>query len=163
MVGPVEGTDAPMILKIAEIVSIVITALAAGMFFGPWLALTISIRTFAPDVFLEIVGRLNTNMARIMTALLPLALLSMIPVLFFSYGVQPNMFVATLAAFALFVAALLVTMLVEVPIVQQIVTWTVPTLPDNWQELRDRWGAFHILRVVASLAGFVFLVVGAVY
>ena len=142
-----------MILKIAEIVSIVITALAAGMFFGPWLALTISIRTFAPDVFLAIVGRLNTNMARIMTALLPLALLSMIPVLFFSYGVQPNMFVA----------ALLVTMLVEVPIVQQIVTWTVPTLPDNWQELRDRWGAFHILRVVASFAGFVFLVVGAVY
>jgi Domain of unknown function (DUF1772) len=163
MVGPVDGTDALMILKIAEIVSIVITALAAGMFFGPWLALTISIRTFAPDVFLAIVGRLNTNMARTMTALLPLALLSMIPVLFFSYRVQPNMFVTTLAAFALFVAALLVTMLVEVPIVQQIVTWTVPTLPDNWQELRDRWSAFHILRVVASLAGFVFLVVGAVY
>jgi hypothetical protein len=163
MVGPVEGTDAPMILKIAEIVSIVVTALAAGMFFGPWLALTISIRTFAPDVFLAIVGRLNTNMARIMTALLPLALLSMIPVLFFSYSVQPDTLIATLAAFALFVAALLVTMLIEVPIVQQIVTWTVPTLPDNWQELRDRWGAFHILRVVASLAGFVFLVVGAVY
>jgi hypothetical protein len=163
MVGSMETTDVPMILKIAEIVSIVVTALAAGMFFGPWLALTISIRTFAPDIFLAIVGRLNTNMARIMTALLPLALLSMIPVLLFSWRVQPNMFAATLAAFALLVTALLVTMLIEVPIVQQIVTWTVPTLPDNWPEIRDRWGAFHILRVVASLAGFVFLVVGAIY
>jgi hypothetical protein len=151
------------ILRLCEIVSIVFAALAAGMFFGPWLALTISIRSFEPDVFLAIVRRLNTNMARIMTVLLPASLASMVPVLFLSYGVRPDMFVATLAAFALFVAALLVTMLIEVPIVEQIVTWTVPTLPDNWQSLRDRWGRFHIVRVVAALAGFVSLKVGAIY
>jgi hypothetical protein len=152
-----------MILKICEIVSIVFAALTAGMFFGPWFALTISVRTFEPDVFLAIVRRLNTNMARIMTVLLPLALLSMIPVLFFSYDMRPNIFYSTLVAFALFVVALLVTMLIEVPIVQQIVTWTVATLPGNWQILRDRWGAFHIVRVVASLAGFILLAAAFVY
>jgi hypothetical protein len=151
-----------MILKICEIVCIVLAALAAGMFLGPWLALTISIRTFEPDVFLAIVRRLNTNMARIMTALLPASLLSMVPLLALSYGVRPDMFAATLAAFGLFVLALLVTLLVEVPIVRQIGTWTVPTLPGDWRNLRDRWGAFHVVRVVASLAGFVFLVVGAI-
>lgn len=151
-----------MILEVCETVSIVLAAVTAGMFFGPWLALTISIRTFEPDLFLAIVQRLNTNMARIMTALLPAALLSMLPVLFLSYGVRPDLFVATLASLALFVLALLVTMLIEVPIVQQIVTWTVSTLPDNWQKLRDRWGAFHMVRVVASVAGFTILVIGAV-
>lgn len=149
------------ILRLCEIVSIVLAALAAGMFFGPWLA--ISIRSFEPDVFLAIVRRLNTNMARIMTVLLPASLASMVPVLLLSYGVHPDMFVATLATFALFVAALLVTILIEVPIVEQIVTWTVPTLPDNWQSLRDRWSRFHILRVVAALAGFASLTVGAIY
>jgi len=152
-----------IVSRICEAVCIVLAALAAGMFFGPWLALTISIRTFEPDLFLAIVRRLNVNMARVMTVLLPATLLSMLPVLCLSYGVRPKMFAATLASFALFVAALLVTMLIEVPIVQQIVTWTVPTLPGNWQKLRDRWGAFHIVRVVAALAGFVFLTVGAIY
>ena len=152
-----------MALKICEIVGIFLSALTAGMFFGPWLALTISIRTFQPDIFLAIVQRLNTNMARIMTALMPVNLLAMIPVLSMSYGVRPYTFAATLAAFALFVVALLVTMIVEVPIVQQIVTWTVPTLPANWQTLRDRWGEFQVVRVLASLAGFVFLLAGAIY
>ena len=152
-----------MLLRLCEIACIVLTALAAGMFSGPWSALTISIASFEPDVYLAIVRRLNTNMARVMTALLPLTLASMIPVLVLSFGTQPGTFYSTLAAFALFAGANLVTILIEVPIVKRIVTWTVPTLPDNWRKLRDRWGAFHIVRVVASLAGFVFLVWGAIH
>jgi hypothetical protein len=44
----------------------------------------------------------------------------------------------TMAGFALFLAALLVTIIIEVPIVKQIEAWTVSTLPENWQQLRDR-------------------------
>jgi hypothetical protein len=51
---------------------------------------------------------------------------------------------------------------VEVPIVRQIETWTVSTLPANWQQLRDRWQAFHVVRVVASVAGLVLVVIGAI-
>jgi uncharacterized membrane protein len=152
-----------MILKVGELISIVLSALVGGMFWGPWLALSRSISTFDPEVFLAIVHRLNRNMASVMTVLMPVALLSIVPVLFLSYGKRPGTFYLTLAGFALFVVALLVTVLVEVPIVQQIETWTVTTLPDNWQQLRDRWGAFHIIRVVASLAGLNLLIVGAIY
>jgi hypothetical protein len=63
----------------------------------------------------------------------------------------------------LFVFTLLVTVRVEVPIVKQIETWTVATLPDNWQQFRDRWGAFHLLRIVPSLAGVVLLLIGAIF
>ena len=70
-------------------------------------------------------------------------------VLFISYNAQPRTFYFTLAGFALFIVALLVTTLVEVPIVKQIMTWTVGTLPGNWQQLRDRWGAF--LRIAGDL------------
>jgi uncharacterized membrane protein len=118
--------------------------------------------TFEPEVFLAIVHRMNQNMAPLMTGLMPLALLSTLPVLVLSYGVRPETFYLTLAALALFVVTLIVTVRVEVPIVAQIATWTVPTLPDDWQQLRDRWGKFHVARVVPSLVGLVLLLVGAI-
>jgi hypothetical protein len=155
-----EGT---MTLKIWELISIVLSALVAGMFWGPWLALSRSISTFKPDVFLAIVQRMNQNMASVMTILMPAALLSIVPVLFISYNERPKTFYLNLTGFALFIVALLVTVLVEVPIVKQIETWTVSTLPANWQQLRDRWGAFHVIRVFASFVGLVLLVGGAIY
>lgn len=118
---------------------------------------------FKPEVFLAIVDRLNRNMAPVMTVLMPACLLSMVPVLFLSYTNQPATFYLTLSGFVLFTIALVVTMVVEVPIVQQIVSWTISTLPGNWQELRDRWGAFHIVRVVAGIAGLTALLLGAIF
>lgn len=150
-------------LKIRELNSIFLSASVGGMYWGPWLALSRSMRTFKPEVFLDIVDRMNRNMESVMTILTPVALLSIAPVLVFSYGVQPRTFYLTLAGFALFIAALLVTMLVEVPIVKQIVSWTVATLPGNWQQLRDRWGAFHLIRVAAGIGGLVLLLTGAIF
>jgi hypothetical protein len=55
------------------------------------------------------------------------------------------------------------TTLVEVPIVKQIATWKPETLPGDWQQRRDRWGAFHIVRVVSGVGGLVLLVAGAIF
>ena len=118
---------------------------------------------FEPKVFLAIVNQLNRNMAPVMTILMPAALLSLVPVLFLSYNERPATFYLALTGLALFLIPLLVTMRVEVPIVKQIVTWTDSTLPDNWQQLRDRWGAFHYIRIVPSLVGLVLLLVGAIF
>jgi len=152
-----------MSLKIYELISIILAALVAGMFSGPWAALSRSMNTFGPDVFLAIVDRMNRNMAAVMTPLMPASLLSIVPVLVLSWHTLPRTFYLNLAGLASFVLALLVTIIVEVPIVEQVVTWTVPTLPDNWEQLRDRWGAFHLVRVAAGLAGFVFLLAGAIF
>jgi hypothetical protein len=118
-------------MKTWELISIVSSALVAGMFHGPWVALSRSMRTFTPEVFLAIVDGMNSNMAPVMTVLMPSALLSIIPVLLFSYSQQPMTFYLYLMAFALFIIALAVTVFVEIPIVTEIVTRTVPTLPGN--------------------------------
>jgi uncharacterized membrane protein len=152
-----------MTLKIWELISIVLSVLVSGLFWGPWLALSRSMATFEPEVFLAIVDRMNRNMAPVMTILMPTALLSIVPVLFISYNERPETFYLAFTGLALFIVALLVTVLVEVPIVKQIATWTVSTLPDNWQQLRDRWGAFHIIRIGASIVGLVLLLVGAIF
>lgn len=150
-------------MKIWELISIVLSILVSGMFWGPWLALSRSMAAFEPKVFLAIVNQLNRNMAPVMTILMPAALLSLVPVLFLSYNERPATFYLALTGLALFLIPLLVTMRVEVPIVKQIVTWTDSTLPDNWQQLRDRWGAFHYIRIVPSLVGLVLLLVGAIF
>ena len=120
-------------------------------------------RTFSPDVFLAIVDRMNRNMAPVMTVLMPATLLSIVPVLILSYRSQPLIFYLNATAVALFIVALLVTILVEVPIVEEIVTWTVSTLPPDWRSLRDRWMKFHVIRVIAGLASLVLLLVGAIF
>ena len=152
-----------MVLKTLELISILIAAFVGGMFWGPWLGLTRSMNTFAPDVLIAIVQRMNRNMSAVMTPMLPIALLAMIPVLIASGMVQSAVFATTLAGFALFLVTLLVTMFIEVPIVKQIASWTAETLPDDWRRLRDCWGAFHVVRVAAAGAGVVLLVAGAVF
>jgi uncharacterized membrane protein len=151
-----------MDIKIWELICIVLVALVAGMFVGPWAALSRSIATFEPAVFLAIVRRMDRNMAQVMRVLMPAALLSMVPLLIVSYGRAPKVWLSA-AGFLLFVVALLVTMLVEVPIVKQIVSWTVATLPDDWQRLRDRWSAFHLVRIGAAMMGLVLLLVAAIF
>ena len=152
-----------MMLKTCEFISILLAALVSGMFLGPWAALTRSMDTFPPEVFLPLVKRMNRNMAQIMTPLMPAALLAILPVLYLSYAMQPRTFYLTLAAFVLLLIALLVTMAVEVPIVRQISTWNLATMPDNWQQLRDRWGAFHLIRILAGLGALVLLAFAAIF
>jgi uncharacterized membrane protein len=150
-------------MKTWELISIVLSALTAGMFHGPWVALSRSMRSFTPNVFLAIVDRMNRNMAPVMTVLMPATMLSLVPVLLLSYHQRPRVFYLNATAFVLFVVALMVTVFVEVPIVEEIVTWTVSTLPENWQQLRDRWTRFHVIRVVAGLVSFVVLVIAAIF
>jgi uncharacterized membrane protein len=119
--------------------------------------------TFNAEEFLPVLKRLNRNMAPLMTIALPLALVSTIPILVLSFRVQPQTFFLTLAALACFVVTLVVTMLVEVPIVKTLDTASVAVLPVDWERLRDRWESFHLLRVVPAIAGLVLLVVASIF
>jgi uncharacterized membrane protein len=150
-------------MKTWQLISIVLSALTVGMFHGPWIALSRSMKTFSPEFFLEIVDRMNHNMAPVMTVLMPGTMLSIIPVMLSSYRQQPMVFYLSGVALLLFLIALLVTVAIEVPIVQQIVTWTPSTLPGNWQQLRDRWMRFHVVRVIAGIASLIFLLVAAIF
>ena len=151
-----------MTLKVFEVVSATALAVVGGMYWGPWLALTRSMASFSADEFVAVLRRLNRNMARLMTVLLPLSLLSTVPVLALSFGTHPATFALTLGAFVLFATTLVVTLRVEVPIVMLLNTGSVVTLPHDWETLRDRWGSFHLLRVVPSIVGLVLLLVGAI-
>jgi uncharacterized membrane protein len=152
-----------MALKIVELINIVLAALVAGVFWGPWVALTRSIATFDTETFLAIGYRLNLNLAPLMTVLMPLSLLSTATTLVLSYGDRPGTFYASLAGLVLFVVALAVTMTIEVPIANKVKSWSSSPLPDNWRQLRDRWASVHLIRVVTGIAGLALFVFGVIY
>lgn len=152
-----------MTLKIIELINITISAFVGGMYWGPWLALTISLKKFDTTVFLSVVKRLNQNMASLMTVLSPLSLLTTILVLVLSYNNSNTTFYFTLIGFVLFLVALIVTVTIEVPIVKQIVSWTETSLPTDWEQYRDRWGKFHLVRVIAGITGLISMLVGILF
>lgn len=98
------------------------------------------------------------NLGVPMSILIPIALLSTLPVLFWLYQ-QRSMpaFYLTLTGFVLFLVALAITLIVNVPIDNQIRQWTVQSLPSDWETIRDRWELYHALRTLASAAGFGFV------
>jgi hypothetical protein len=152
-----------MILKVWELTSIILSTLVTGVFFGPWVALSGSARSFKPEVWLDIVNRFNSNLYLVMSILMPSALLSIVPVLFLTYNGQWGTFFLNAIAVLLSAFALSVTVLVQMPIVKQMRTWTLATLPKDWEQIRDRWEAYHAVRVVASVAGLVLMLTAAIF
>jgi uncharacterized membrane protein len=152
-----------MVLDVAELAAIMASALVAGVFWGPWVGLTRSIAGFDPQVFLAIGERMNRNLGPLMRVLIPASLLLTVLVLVLSVGDRPVAFALTLAGFALFVLALVVTLVVEVPIAKRIATWTVATLPGDWQRQRDRWASVHVVRVASGIVGLALLVGAAIF
>src|SRR5215212_9283192 len=133
-------------LAIWQFISILLLALVTGVFWGTWLGLSRSMASLTPETFLTVGHTMIANLGTIMAILMPAAILSVLPVLYLLYRGRSRALYLTLAGFVLFIVALLITLIVEVPIDNQIGVWTVATLPANWQQLRDRWEFFHAIR-----------------
>src|SRR5208283_2516112 len=102
------------VLQILTLISIVLTSIVAGMFFGPWLALSRSFSSCDPEFFIQAVQKMNNNMRSFMRFLMPVTLLWIVPVLVLSYSEDTIAFYLNLTGFFSLLAALLVTVTIEV-------------------------------------------------
>ena len=146
---------------VVQLVGLLLVALVVGVYWGPWVALTRSLARLDVEIFLPTVKQLNANLGGLMTVLVPLALLAQVGMLVVDFGRGPLSFTLAAIALLLFIVTVVVTVLTEVPIVKQVVTWEVETVPANWRVLRDRWVSFHLLRVIPGIAALGLYVVAA--
>ncbi|PSK89795.1 DUF1772 domain-containing protein [Taibaiella chishuiensis] len=140
--------------------SLVLVMLVTGVFWGTWFTLTRSLDTFPADHFIRIGQTIIHNVAGPMRVLMPLTLVMQL-LLCIAYRKQGRVFYALLAAFGLMIVTLLITLLVEVPIDNQIRTWTSDRIPADWRELRATWKQFHAYRTLTSILSFALLSVPA--
>ena len=105
------------------------------------------------ETFLAVGHQMIRNLGGPMAILLPLSLLSALVTLALLW---PHRHAAAFwwlaAGFLLMVAALAITLAVEVPIDNRIETWTAATLPADWRSIQSRWELWHTMRTFTSIA-----------
>ena len=138
--------------RIVQFTGIMLAALVTGVFWGTWFTLTRSLDSFSAAEFLHIGKTIIANVALPMRVLMPASLLVMLWAIWLYPAKHSTGFYLLLAGFMLMLATLLITLLVEVPIDNDIRRWTVETLPVDWESKRLTWKHFHALRTLTSVA-----------
>ena len=128
--------------------------LVTGVFWGTWFTLTRSLNDFSSAEFIHIGKTIIANVAVPMRILMPACLLFLLLSMIIVYRKNRSLSYLFKASFVLMVVTLIITVGVEVPIDNQIKAWTVDTIPENWQSLRQTWDNFHTTRTFTSISSF---------
>jgi hypothetical protein len=137
--------------RVATFAALFLLALVTGVFWGTWFTLTRSITTFSAAEFIHIGQTIIANVAWPMRFLMPACILMMIFSAWLMANKKSAAFFLSLLACLLIIIALLITLIVEVPIDNQIKIWTANTVPADWTTIRIRWEGFHAARTFVSL------------
>jgi uncharacterized membrane protein len=149
--------------RAAQATTIVLFALVMGVFWGTWFSLSRTMGQLSAETFLAVGHQMIRNLGGPMAILLPLSLLSALVTLALLWAHRDAAAVWWMAAgFLLMVAALIVTLAVEVPIDNRIQAWTVATLPADWRSIQWRWELWHTIRTFLSIAAVVTATTSAV-
>ena len=141
-------------MKILQLVSVMLFALVTGVFWGTWFSLSRSMDAITAATFLEVGKIMISNLGRPMSILLPASILSAVPVMYGLYRRrESSAFILATLAVSLMLAAMTITLVVNVPLDYQFVEWTITTLPSDWRVIRDRWEFYHGVRTLLSVAG----------
>jgi hypothetical protein len=136
---------------VATFAALFLLALVTGVFWGTWFTLTRSITTFSAAEFIHIGQTIIANVAWPMRFLMPACILMMISWACLIPEKKSAAFYLSFLACLLIIIALLITLIVEVPIDNQIKTWTATRVPLDWTMIRGRWQSFHAARTFVSL------------
>lgn len=72
-------------------------------------------------------------------------------------------FITVTIALVALAAEILLTLKGNLPINDVINTWSADTIPANWADIRDKWFTIFQYRQIASITGFVSLLIGGVF
>ena len=133
---------------------LLLLCLVTGVFWGTWFTLTRSLETFSPEEFIHIGKTIIKNVAWPMRILMPTTILLMLVNLWLYPLKKSSAFFWYGLSLVLFVATLLVTVLILVPIDYQIKEWTLTSIPADWESLRAKWQCFHTTRTFLCLGSF---------
>lgn len=146
-------------MKAIQFITGLLLVLVAGVFWGTWFSLSRTMHELPAAMFLTIGKEIMANVALTMSIIMPASVLCLLILLIGSWKTKNLYFYCVLATLVLFITALIITVGIEVPIDNQIRTWTVAAMPADWQGIRDRWEYYHTIRTFASLSAVAFFLI----
>jgi uncharacterized membrane protein len=151
-----------MLRKILLLITGLLLVLVTGVFWGTWFSLSRTMYQLSPETFIIIGKQIMQNIALGMSIMMPLGIVGVLVLLLMAGRRKKAHFYWLLTTFILFVLALAITLFIEVPIDNQIKTWTPDALPIDWKAIRDRWQFYHTDRTFLSLAGIICYLMAAI-
>ncbi|MEX6688686.1 DUF1772 domain-containing protein [Danxiaibacter flavus] len=145
--------------KLLNFVTLMLLLLVTGVFWGTWFTLTRSIEEFSISEFIHIGKVIIANVAWPMRILMPSCILFLFLATMSHHQKKSPGFYLSLFSLLLMIATLLITLIVLVPIDNQIKSWIADNPPADWQNIRNRWQFYHQVRTITSVASFGFFTV----
>jgi uncharacterized membrane protein len=143
-----------MKIRFVGFIALILLMLVTGVFWGTWFTLTRSLEDFSGAEFIHIGKVIIGNVAVPMRILMPGCILFMALSSWFYEPKQSSPFYFNVLSLVLIIITLLITLLMLVPIDNEIKRWTISKLPGNWESIRSRWQFYHSVRTFTSLASF---------
>jgi len=144
-----------MLSAMIDFTNVLLAALLVGAMFGVWLFLNPTGSDAALYVALQQQGirGLDTTMPALGAATILVTIVAAV----LGRG-DTTRFGLLLAAVACLIFAGVVTRFLNQPINAIVMTWHRDAPPADWMRLRDEWWRWHLLRLVAGLAGLLLLI-----
>jgi uncharacterized membrane protein len=152
----------PVTIKALEIVTIVV----AGTMTGNEIAVAVFFHPRISRLEDAVHARAAQTLASALGAVMPfwyaLTFLLTLLVTFIAHTAWSTPRWLALGSTFVFAAMIVYTVLLPVPINNQIARWQPDSLPSNWRELRRRWDLLHVIRVAFLVAALILLVASCV-
>ena len=143
------------VLAMVRMVAIFSSGVFAGILFGDRMGATFARPSLSPSSFLQFQRIQHVHFARMMPPLTLAAIASALGWLIMVRA-QWNSSQFSLVAMATgaMVLAAVLTFRVNIPINNQLMTWSVAAPPENMREIWNRWEKIHTIRTILWLSAF---------
>jgi uncharacterized membrane protein len=145
------------LIAIVRTIAIFSSGLFAGILLGDRMGATFARPSLNPSSFLQFQRIQHVHFARMMPPLTLAAIASGLGWLVMVRAQwNSSQFWLVAAATAIMVLAAALTLRVNIPINNQLMTWSVAAPPENMREIWNRWERVHTIRTILWLGAFAF-------
>lgn len=152
----------PDIIRLIEISAIVV----AGTLTGAELAVAVFVHPRISRLEDAVHARAAQTLAQILGLAMPfwyaLTCLLALAVTLVAHTTRSTPWWLALASTVLWALIIVYSLLLPVPINNQVARWQPDSLPANWRDLRRRWDLLHAIRVVFMVMALILLVASCV-
>ena len=150
------------LLKVINWASIFFLMLTVGVFWGSYLSLSRSYNLLSLSELIH-VGKITVaNLAWPMRLISIITIGLMLTAAYMQIDKKTRWFYFLIISIVCLLIPLILTVMLEVPINNQVIGWTALTAPTNWKALVGQWQFIGLIRVVFALLSFGFFTVGVV-
>ena len=142
-------------LSVTRVVAVVSSGIMAGLLFGDWLGPAFARSAMSVSSFIEFQQTIHINYLRTLPALSTLAFAAPVLWLVFLRNRRDSAEFKVVFAAAIAIAiGFMITLVINVPVNEQLETWNVAAPPANAREIWSKWESAHVVRTVFWILGF---------